>query len=264
MTALRLRSGRPPGNDQLELNTIKTLLNRPLVIGHCVIGHSMDICYIVEALSSPMKFYSSTFLTLILAFFIFITSHGQEPVFVTPTERPVFTNIVEPPRVMGPENQELKASQIVVEIFNGFDCPDCRDFSFDTLPFLKEKYGSSDAVKLVYYTVPEVDNDDQIRALIGLKCAEEKGKFWEMYSDLQLNPATGREADLTAQGLGLELMDYRNCVKSGKYDEEIQTMMDYVSERGIHRKPTVLIGDYILYGNQPMENIEKIINEVTQ
>ena len=193
-----------------------------------------------------------------------MNAKGQTPVIENSQQRPVFTNIIKPPRLIGPENQALKTKDVVVEIFSGFDCADCRDFAFDVLPLLQEKYGKSEHIKVVYYTVPDEENDDHYRALVGLKCAEEKGKFKEMHADLQLNPATGREADLMAQELGLDLYEYRACVKSGRYDEEIQTLMDYAKERGIRKKPTILIDDYVLFGNQPIENINKIISEVTR
>jgi predicted DsbA family dithiol-disulfide isomerase len=97
-----------------------------------------------------------------------------------------------------------------------------------------------------------------------MECAEEEGKKQEMYEALHVTTETlsQREVDLIGQELGLPVIAFRACLKSDKYGAKIGEAIAYAEEKGITRKPTILIGDTILYGNQPIENIERVIDKI--
>jgi len=205
--------------------------------------------------------YSSTFLSLIIAFFVFLGMQGEAITIVQNLEHS-FSNI-EKPLPKAPDS-ETDISPITVEVFYSFGCSGCSSFGLNTIPSLQEKYLEDEDVDLKLYITPASDDKGQYYSAVGVKCASEHGKYWEMYRKLHetTEPLSQRETDLLGQELELPLLEFRNCLKSGKYDEEIGKAIDYANQNGITEIPTILIDGYRLYGNQPIENIQKIINDI--
>ncbi|MBU1935194.1 DsbA family protein, partial [Patescibacteria group bacterium] len=216
-----------------------------------------------------MKFYSSTFLSIILAFLVFLGVQGG-PVEVTDDQglQYHFSNIIRPvPEVLldefGEAIEEKKPEKVTVEVFTTFDCSECDRFAIDTFLPLREKYLEDESVEVKLFVVPDRESEAEYYSAVGIQCAAEQNSYWEMYRALHEtpDPLNKREVDLNAQGLGLEIVPFRNCLNSGKYDEMIEADIAYAEGRGATTKPIVFIGGYVLLGNQPIENIEKIIKE---
>lgn len=205
--------------------------------------------------------YSSTFLSLIIALFAFLGMQGETVTIIQNIEHS-FSNI-EKPLPKAPDS-EVDMSPITVEVFYSFGCTDCSSFGLNTILALQDKYLEDEDVDLKFYITPASDDKGQYYSAVSVKCAAEHGKYWEMHQKLHetTDPLGQREADLLGQELELPLLEFRNCLKSGKYDEEIGKVIDYANQNGITDIPTVLIDEYKLYGNQPVENIQKIIKEV--
>lgn len=206
--------------------------------------------------------YSSSFLSVILAFFIFMGAKDYPIVTPGNVEGYSFSNIVEPePKLF---SETSLPESVTIEIFETFGCKDCMNFSLGTYKELKEKYKDDPRVEIKRFTIPDLSNEGEVAATIGVECAEEQGKGWEMYEALHITtqPLSQREVDLIGQELGLPVIAFRACLKSDKYGAKIGEDIAYAEEKGITRKPTILIGDYILYGNQPIENIERVIERI--
>ncbi len=211
------------------------------------------------------KLYSSTFLSIILAFFVYLGIQEQQIDIVKSEPIPVFSNIFRPD--FQPVN-EFDAKPIVenvnIEVFYTFGCRDCKNFGLYTVPAINEKYSDRGDINLEVYLNPDTRDDGQYFAVKGVKCAEEYEKYWEMHNELFLTsePLSQREVDLTGQGLELPLYEFRNCIKSEKYHDFMNAVNDVAKEKGVIKMPVVYINDYMLTGDQPIENIEKIINEI--
>ncbi len=165
--------------------------------------------------------YSSTFLSLIIAFFAFLGVQVETITIIQNIEHS-FSNI-EKPLPKAPDS-ETDISPITVEIFYSFGCSGCSSFGLNTIPALQEKYLEDEDVDLKLYITPVSDDKGQYYSAVGVKCASEYGKYWEMHNKIHSTPEplSSREVDLLAQELELPVMEFRSCLKSGKYDEEIE------------------------------------------
>ena len=206
--------------------------------------------------------YSSAFLSIILAFFIFMGAKDYP--ILTPGNPGgySFSNIIEPaPKLF---SEASPPESVTIEVFETFGCKDCMNFSLGTYKELQEKYKDDARVELKRFTIPDLSNEGEVAATIGVECAAEGGKGEEMYEALHITsePLSQREVDLIGQELGLPVIPFRACLKSDKYGAKIGEDIAYAEEKGITRKPTILIGDYVLYGNQPVENIERVIDRI--
>jgi protein-disulfide isomerase len=205
--------------------------------------------------------YSSAFLSIILAFFAILGMRNENIVIVKGQPIPKFSNIVMP----DPANETANSLEpITIDIFNTFGCSECRSFGLLTAPILNAKYSGNKEVNVRVHMIPNMDDESQYYPAVGLKCASEYGKYWEMHDKLYSSEEklNLREVDLIGQELELPLLPFRECLKSGKYDEEIDSEISYAKKENIIQSPTTLIEGYRLYGNQPVENIQKTVNDI--
>lgn len=212
-----------------------------------------------------MKLYSSTFLSIILAFFTLLGVQGKPVEIVKSEPIPTFSNIFRPVnQPMSEFEVQPVAENINIEVFYTFGCSDCKGFGLNTVPALFDKYTESENVNLEIYLNPDTKDAGQYYPAVGVKCAEEYGKYWEIHRELNLTPETlsQREVDLTGQVLELPIYEFRNCLKNGKYDDFISATNDVAKEKGVTKMPVVYINGYVLTGDQPIENIDRIINEI--
>lgn len=212
--------------------------------------------------------YSSTFLSLIIAFLAMLgASDNGIQIAINPTTQPSFSNIIAPlPKILPSTESDayLKSSNIQVDIFNTFGCVDCDNFAMNTLKNLSEKYSDNNKVDINIHIIPNIEVEEEIYPAIGLKCAEEIDKYWDLYNALYNSnePLNNREVDLIAQEIKLPVTQFRSCLNGDKYNEDILEEIAYANKKGVVKKPTILIEGYILLGNQPIENIDKVINEL--
>jgi protein-disulfide isomerase len=78
-------------------------------------------------------------------------------------------------------NQDAKLT--IIE-YSDFECPYCARFHKDTWPQLKENYIDSGKVKFSYKQYPLTFHANAQKLAEASLCANDQGKFWEMYAKL--------------------------------------------------------------------------------
>lgn len=203
--------------------------------------------------------YSSTFLTAVLAFLALLGSTGTPVMLVQNAPTPAFQTIIEP---IGPALLPTEKSVVRLEIFNTFGCQACDLFGQGILPQLVEKYSKNDLVELYLYMIPNRENEGELYAARGAHCAAKYDLFWDLTSKLhEAEALSKREVDMLGQELQLPIVEFRNCISSEEFDEQIGKDISYSETRQISQKPTILVNDTILLGPQPVENIDRIVNK---
>ena len=211
--------------------------------------------------------YVSTFFSIILAFLLFLEANNQPIQVVTTQDPPRFTNIIKLPTSapIEPNNAEINNSKeqkkIKIEIFDDFNCTDCSHFVEHTIPSLKEKYANNKSIDIQIYLTPKLDDQNQMDASMAVKCAADQEQFWSMYDNLhKQNELTKAVIQKTAQELKLDMGIFQECLNQQKHRSQIENDVKYAQEKNIITKPTIIIENYMLIGDQPIENIEKIFN----
>jgi len=75
-------------------------------------------------------------------------------------------------------------------------------------------------------------------------CANEQGKFWEMYDLLFANTQKLNPPDLSghAEALGLDTSKFQQCLDSGRFAAQIRKDMDEGRQAGVTGTPAFFIG----------------------
>ncbi|MDX9893546.1 MAG: DsbA family protein [Patescibacteria group bacterium] len=152
-----------------------------------------------------------------------------------------------------------KDAKVVIVEFSDFQCPYCYQ-TYEVLNKLKKDYGG---LVLVYFRdFPLTDIHPQaLLAAMGGECAHEQGAFWGMHDKIFANQADITEEALKryALQLGLNSMQFNNCLTSGKYLDEIEQDLNEGYNAGVRATPTFFVNGQLIRGVIPYTSLESII-----
>jgi len=209
-------------------------------------------------MSSMKTLYSSTFLSIVLAFLVLLGQTGEPVTIVQDGTTASFQTIIEP---IGP-NFIDPSEKVKIEVFNTFGCQECDNFGLGTFPSLQQKYSENKKVDLHLYLVPDLENESELYATRGAHCAVKYNKFLEMTFKLHsIEELNKREVDLMGQDMDFPIIEFRNCIQGEEFDQQIGEDIAYSQQKNIKQKPTILVNDTIMLGSQPLENIDREINK---
>jgi protein-disulfide isomerase len=158
---------------------------------------------------------------------------------------------------IGPEN----AAITIVE-FSDYECPYCRQWQNEVFTKLMEAY--PEQVRLVYRDFPLSSiHANAAPAAEAANCANEQGKFWPFHDklfsmELGLNDQAYQEY---AASLGLNVQSFLECMKSDRYQAEIQADYQFAANLGVSSTPTFFINGIAIVGAQPFEVFKQVIDK---
>ncbi|MBO8181779.1 MAG: DsbA family protein [Archaeoglobus sp.] len=158
-------------------------------------------------------------------------------------------------------------AKVTIIEFSDFTCPFCAKFETEILPQILDKYG--DKIKFVYRDFPVHGNVSKLAAKAA-NCAGDQGKYWDFHNMLfeRQNKWVKPNESLVeeklyvyADELGLNVDEFKACIHSEKYEEEIQK--DYIdgAKAGVTGTPTIFINGIKVVGAQPVEAFYKVIDD---
>jgi protein-disulfide isomerase len=100
---------------------------------------------------------------------------------------------VEPNAYPSANGRELgdPGAPVLIEVWEDFQCPACRNFSADTEPRIVEQYVATNQARYVFYHYPFLDGNGVSRrgesdqAANASMCAADRDRFWD-YHDITL------------------------------------------------------------------------------
>lgn len=187
-----------------------------------------------------------------------------------------------------PENEERLTAQKLIEggspfmgssfapitilEWGDYQCTFCYKFHQSSLDIIKEEYVKSGRIKLVFKDFP-LNGPDSVLAAEASHCAEDQGKYWEYHDEIYSNWAGERTGWVTrnslnefAQTVGINLVEFNNCMNDHKYKNRVLELEKFGNEIGIRATPSFLIfnGEKIMKieGNQPIDVFRQVIDDL--
>lgn len=144
--------------------------------------------------------------------------------------------------------------------FSEFQCPFCAKVK-PTLDQIMTEYG--DKVRLVFKHNPLPFHNNAMPASNAALCAQEQGKFWEMYNKLFENQRALDAADLEkyATEVGVDVPKWKACFDSKKYQAKIDADQDLAGKVTARGTPNIFINGRKVTGAKPIEEFKSVIDE---
>ncbi len=152
-----------------------------------------------------------------------------------------------------------KDSKVVVIEFADFQCPACQA-AHNVVKELRSDY--RDKIFFVYRDFPLIsDHPASLLAAMAANCANEQGKFWEMHDKIFENQADINERSLKiyAVQMGLNGVEFSECIQSGKYLKKIEKDLEDGWLAGVRATPTFFINGIKVEGAVPLQVFEEFI-----
>jgi protein-disulfide isomerase len=154
----------------------------------------------------------------------------------------------------------------VIEV-SDFQCPYCKQWHDETYPVFRDEFVRTGKVRLAYVNFPLAQHQYAWPAAESAMCAGAQGKFWEMHDALfntqsrwEALPSPAAFFDSLARAQGVDVARWRQCVQSGKMKTWIQADHDRAQTAGAGSTPSFMIGDKLLVGAQPIEELRRAID----
>ena len=154
----------------------------------------------------------------------------------------------------------------VIEV-SDFQCPYCKQWHDETYKTFLDEFVRTGKVRLAYVNFPLAQHQYAWPAAESAMCAGAQGKFWQMHDALfntQSNwenlPAPAAFFDSLATAQGVDSQRWRQCVQSGKMRAWIQADHDRAEKAGAASTPSFMIGDKLLVGAQPIDELRRAID----
>jgi protein-disulfide isomerase/Skp family chaperone for outer membrane proteins len=176
-----------------------------------------------------------------------------------------FKSMIEPDRAKvatqgHPSKGPADAPVTIVE-FSDFECPYCGGL-FPTLNKIEQNY--KDKIRLVYRQFPlnNIHPNAQKAAEASL-CAEDQSKFWQLHDAMFIDQKNLTVENLKAKAASLSLnaATFSSCLDSGKHAAAVRDSLVEGSSVGVDGTPALFINGRFLGGNQPYDEIAKIIED---
>src|SRR5438105_7483812 len=157
----------------------------------------------------------------------------------------------------------------VIEV-SDFQCPYCKQWHDQTYPMFLDHYVKTGKVRLAYVNFPLGIHVHAFPAAEAAMCAGAQDKFWPMHDALFATqsrwenlqtPAT--VFDSLAQSTGVDMKRWRDCVSSGKMRPLIEADHDRAQRAGASATPSFMIGDKLLAGAIPLDEMKRVIDSAT-
>ncbi|HTD82462.1 MAG TPA: thioredoxin domain-containing protein [Gemmatimonadaceae bacterium] len=154
----------------------------------------------------------------------------------------------------------------VIEV-SDFQCPYCKQWHDQTYPQFLNQYVKTGKVRLAYVNFPLGIHVHAFPAAEAAMCAAAQDKFWPMHDALfatqahwESLPSPSPVFDSLAQATGVDMKRWRDCVSSGKMRPLIQADHDRAQRAGASATPSFMIGDKLLAGAIPLNELQQAID----
>ncbi len=158
-------------------------------------------------------------------------------------------------------------AKVWLVIVSDFQCPYCKQSHDSTFEQIRKEYVRTGKIKVAYVNFPLNSHQNAWPSAHGAMCAAEQAKFWP-YADALFKTQERWAAmqppaplfDSMAVSLGLEMKQWRECVKSERLAGLIRADRDRGVEAGVNSTPSFLVGEKGLAGVHPMEDFRKLLD----
>lgn len=157
---------------------------------------------------------------------------------------------------IGPAN-----APITIVEFSDYQCPYCRRWHEQVYEQLLNAYPGK--IRMVYRHLPLTSiHPDAFPAAEAAMCAGEQNAYWPFHEKLFSSDALGSSVYAEyANELGLDMDTFQSCISERRFQEAVQTDLDFAVNLGVRSTPTFFINGLAIVGAQPLDIFKQVIDK---
>jgi len=156
---------------------------------------------------------------------------------------------------LGPDS-----AKVTIIEFSDFECPFCQR-SQGINKALREKYEGK--IRWVFRDFPLSFHPNAMFAHIAANCANQQGKYWEVFELLFQNTGSLEKESVIklVEGRNLDMKKFKECSEDSAVMAEIQRDIADGQEVGVSGTPAFFINGIMVEGAQPIDAFVKVIEQ---
>jgi|SRR5688572_12190811 len=189
----------------------------------------------------------------------------------TPAKQPAAAAAPADPSVTAADKGRIDgdtAAKTWVIIASDFQCPFCKQWHDETYKPFIDQYVRSGKVKVAFINYPiESIHPNAVITAEGAMCAGAQNKFWQYHTGLFNTQAQWARMtdprpvlDSLARSVGVDTAEWSKCVDSKRMVPLIRADRDRAAAAGVGSTPSFIIGDQIIQGAQPLDDMRPAID----
>lgn len=142
---------------------------------------------------------------------------------------------------------------VVIETWEDFLCPSCRQWASDVKPRVINDYVKSGLVRLEFHHFPLTSHaPGSTMAALASECAADQGAFWVYHDRLFQVQSAGQSAYQMerlvnyADDLGLDANELTQCMTSQKYTAAVSDSYNQAVSSGLNATPSVVVNGKVM------------------
>ena len=163
-------------------------------------------------------------------------------------------------------------ASVTIFAFNDYQCVSCKYWYETNYLVISEKLVETNKANLVFLDISPLGNDSSLISQATF-CADEQGLYSE-YQEILF--ASQQEIDTWAKSdqlknfaleLDLDVVQFSNCLDSGRYGQDIQSNIDYADSLGVEKIPLFKIvnskgEEHVFKGGISSILFEEVVNRI--
>jgi protein-disulfide isomerase len=153
---------------------------------------------------------------------------------------------------------------VTIVEYSDYQCPNCRQFATEVLPWLKQTWLAQGFVRVVYRDFA-LRGADSVRAAEAAHCAGEQRRYWSFHDRLFAAqtgadgpPFSPAHLQQIARELGLDRPAFERCVTEGRYRDRVEASTRLAQSQGFQGTPTYIINGRETRGAIPVADWERL------
>ncbi len=148
---------------------------------------------------------------------------------------------------------------VTVVEYGDYQCPNCRQFATEVLPWLRQTWLGRGFVRVVYRDFA-IRGEASVRAAEAAHCAGEQGRYWS-YHDAAFAAQGKADGEAYSRGvllgiasdLGLDTGAVAECLNSRRYQSKVETSTQFGYDQGFEGTPTFIVNGRVTQGAIPID-----------
>lgn len=151
--------------------------------------------------------------------------------------------------------------RVTVVVYSDFQCPACAQFELKTVDQLLAKF--PDDLRFVFRHFPITGHPVAQKAAEATEAAQAQGKFWEMVQAIyeNQNKLTASLLYELAGSLGLDAVQFKSDLDSGRYKDFVAGQKDGGQRSGVDATPTLYINGEKYEGRLNADAVAEVISK---
>lgn len=158
----------------------------------------------------------------------------------------------------------LASAPITIVEYSDYQCPNCRQFALEVLPWLKTTWMAQGVVRVVFRDFP-IRGPESVAAAHAARCAGEQGRYWSMHDRLfeaQSGENTGAFDRTHLAGIalaaGLDVDRFEACMDADRFRAAIEAAAAGARAEGFEGTPTYFVNGRKTQGAIPAAEWDRL------